>query len=252
MKIIVIGGTGLIGSKVVGALTERGHEAVAAAPSTGVNLLTGEGLPEVLAGASVVVDVSNSPSFDDGPAMAFFETSTTNLLAAARDAGVNHLVALSVVGTEYLAKQSGYFNAKLLQEQLIAAGPIPYSIVHATQFFEFLNTIADSATNGDTVSLPPALFQPMVSSDVAEGVARAAVADPTNTITEIGGPEAVRLPDLIRTALTARGDARQVVSDPAATYWGIKIQERTLVPGDGATLFETRFEDWILEAAAKG
>jgi uncharacterized protein YbjT (DUF2867 family) len=252
MKIVVIGGTGLIGSKVVHALTERGHEAVAAAPSTGVNLLTGEGLPEALDGASVVIDVSNSPSFEDGPAMDFFETSTTNLLAAGREAGVEHLVALSVVGTEYLAGQSGYFKAKLRQEELIGAGPIPFSIVHATQFFEFLNTIADSATNGDTVSLPPALFQPMASADVAEGVVVAAVAEPTNGVTEIGGPEAVRLPDLIRTALTARGDARRVVSDPDATYWGIRIQERTLVPAEEATLFETRFEDWILETAAKG
>lgn len=252
MKIVVIGGTGLIGSKVVRALTERGHEAVAAAPSTGVNVLTGKGLPEALDGASVVVDVSNSPSFDDGPALEFFEASATNLLAAARDAGVEHLVALSVVGTDYLAQQSGYFNAKLRQEQLIAAGPIPYSIVHATQFFEFFNTIADSATNGDTVSLPPSLFQPMASADVAEGVTLVALSDPVNGITEIGGPEAVPLPDLIRIALTARGDAREVVSDPAATYWGIQIEERTLVPGEAATLFETRFADWILETAAKG
>jgi uncharacterized protein YbjT (DUF2867 family) len=251
MKIVVFGGTGLVGSKVVHALTERGHEAVAAAPSTGVNLVTGEGLPEALEGALVVVDVSNSPSFEDGPAMEFFEKSTTNLLAAAKDAGVKHLVALSVVGTNYLAQQSGYFNAKLRQEQLIGSGPIPYSIVHATQFFEFLNTIADSATDGDTVSLPPALFQPMASVDVAEGVVVAAVGDPINGITEIGGPEAVRLPDLIRTALTARGDARHVVADPAATYWGIQIQERTLVPGDDATLYETRFEDWILATAGK-
>jgi uncharacterized protein YbjT (DUF2867 family) len=250
MKIVVIGGTGLVGSKVVQALTEHGDDAVAAAPSTGVNTLTGEGLPEVLAGASVVVDVSNSPTLDDA-AMEFFRTATTNLLTAEKDAGVGHHVALSVVGTDRLAPQSGYFQAKLLQESLIGDGPIPYSIVHATQFFEFVNTLADSATVGDTVRMSPALFQPMAAADVAKGVAIVAVGDPVNGITEIAGPEAFRLPDLIRTALTARGDTREVVADPAARYWGIELEERTLVPGDSATLFETRFEDWILEAAAK-
>jgi uncharacterized protein YbjT (DUF2867 family) len=209
MRIVVIGGTGLIGSKLVHTLTEHGHDAIAAAPSTGVNTFTGEGLPEVLAGATVVVDVSNSPTLDDA-AIEFFRTATTNLLTAEKDAGVGHHVALSVVGTDQLALQSGYFDAKLLQEKLIGDGPIPYSIVHATQFFEFVKTL-----------------------------------------TEIGGPEAFRLPDLIRTALTARGDTREVIADPAARYWGIEIEERTLCPGDGATLFETRFEDWILEAAAK-
>ena len=250
MRIVVIGGTGLIGSKLVHTLTEHGHDAVAAAPSTGVNTLTGEGLPEVLAGASVVVDVSNSPTLDDA-AIEFFRTATTNLLTAEKDAGVGHHVALSVVGTDQLALQSGYFEAKLLQEKLIGDGPIPYSIVHATQFFEFVKTLADSATVDDTVRMPPAYFQPMAAADVAEGLAIAAVGDPVNGITEIGGPEAFRLPDLIRTALTARGDTREVVADPAARYWGIELEERTLVPGDGATLFETRFEDWILEAAAK-
>jgi len=250
MRIVVIGGTGLIGSKLVHTLTEHGHDAVAAAPSTGVNTLTGEGLPEVLAGASVVVDVSNSPTLDDA-AMDFFRTATTNLLTAEKDAGVGHHVALSVVGTAQLAPQSGYFQGKLLQEKLISDGAVPYTIVHATQFFEFLKTLADSATVGDTVRMPPAYFQPMAAADVAEGLAIAAVNDPVNGITEIGGPEAYRLPDLIRTALTARGDTREVVADPTAQYWGIDIEERTLVPGDGATLFDTRFEDWILEAAAK-
>jgi uncharacterized protein YbjT (DUF2867 family) len=250
MRIVVIGGTGLIGSKVVHALTEHGHDAVAAAPSTGVNTVTGEGLSDVMTGASVVIDVSNSPTLDDA-AMEFFNKSTTNVLAAEAVAGVGHHVALSVVGTDRLAPQSGYFQAKLAQEKLISDGPIPYSIVHATQFFEFLKTLADSATVGDTVRMPPALFQPMAAADVAEGVAIAAVGAPVNGITEIGGPEAFRLPDLIRTALTARGDSREVVADPTARYWGIEIEERTLVPGDGATLFETRFEDWILEAAAK-
>lgn len=250
MKIVVIGGTGLVGSKLVHALTERGHHAVAAAPSTGVNTLTGAGLPEVMAGAEVVVDVSNSPALDD-TAIDFFRTATANLLTAEEAAGVGHHVALSVVGTAQLAAQSGYFQAKLLQETMIGEGPIPFSIVHATQFFEFLNTLADSATVDATVVLPPAYFQPMSAADVAEGVAIAAIGDPVNGITEIGGPEAVLLPDLIRTALTAHRDSRTVVADPAAQYWGIDIGERTLVPGPGATLFDTRFEDWVLQAAAR-
>jgi uncharacterized protein YbjT (DUF2867 family) len=251
MKIVVIGGTGLVGSKVVHALTEHGHDAVAAAPSTGVNAVTGEGLATVLRGASVVVDVTNSPSFEEDAATEFFNRSTTNLLTAEADAGVGHHVALSVVGTERLARESGYFRAKLAQEKLISAGPIPYSIVHATQFFEFLNTIADSATVDGTVRLTPAFFQPMASADVADAVAIAAVGTPVNGIAEIGGPEKFRLPDLIRTALTAHGDTRPVVADPAAGYWGVDIEEDTLVPGGGATLFELRFEDWILETAAK-
>ena len=250
MKIVVIGGTGLVGSKVVHGLTEHGHDAVAAAPSTGVNTFTGEGLPDVLAGAQVVVDVSNSPTLDDA-AMDFFNTATTNLLKAEAEAGVAHHVALSVVGTDHLAPQSGYFQAKLAQEKLISEGPIPYTIVHATQFFEFLKSIADSSIVDGTVRLPNALIQPMASADVAEAVAIAAVGDPVNGITEVGGPEQFRLPELIRTALTARGDTREVVADPDATYWGVAIEERTLVPGDGGTLFETRFEDWILETAAK-
>ena len=250
MRIVVIGGTGRIGSKVVHGLTEHGHDAIAAAPSTGVNTLTGEGLAEAVSGAQVVVDVSNSPTLDDA-AKEFFHTATTNLLNAEADAGVGHHVALSVVGTYRLAPKSGYFDAKLAQEALISAGPIPYSIVHATQFFEFVNAMADSATVGNEVHLPPALFQPMASADVAEAVAIAAVNAPVNGITEVGGPEQFRLPDLIRTALVARGDTREVVADPAAGYWGVHIDERDLVPGAGATLFDTRFEDWILEAAAK-
>ncbi len=250
MRILVIGGTGRIGSKLVHGLTEHGHDAIAAAPSTGVNTLTGEGLAEAVQGAAVVVDVSNSPTLD-GAAKEFFKTATTNLLKAEADAGVGHHVALSVVGTDRLAPKSEYFEAKLLQEKLISEGPIPYSIVHATQFFEFLTVIADVATVGDEVHLPPALIQPMASADVAEAVAIAAVNAPVNGITEVGGPEQFRLPDLIRTALTARGDNREVVADPAAGYYGIPIDERDLVPGDGATLFDIRFEDWILEAAAK-
>ncbi|HXO80782.1 MAG TPA: SDR family oxidoreductase [Mycobacterium sp.] len=251
MRIVVIGGTGLIGSKVVQALTAQGHDAVAAAPSTGVNAVTGEGLSDVLVGASVVADVSNSPSFDDAPSMEFFTKSTTNMLAAEADAGVKHHVALSVVGTDFLAAQSGYFLAKQTQEDLISAGPIPYTILHATQFFEFLSFIADSATEGNTVRLPSALCQPMAAVDVAEAVAVAAVGDPVNGISEIGGPHAYPLPDLIRIALTAHGDPREVVADPAAKYWGVAIEERTLVPDDGAKLSTTRFEDWVLETAAK-
>ncbi|MFY9922501.1 MAG: SDR family oxidoreductase [Mycobacterium sp.] len=250
MRIVVIGGTGLIGSQVVHGLTEHGHDAIAAAPSTGVNTLTGEGLAEAVKGAQVVVDVSNSPTLDDA-AKEFFHAATTNLLEAEADAGVGHHVALSVVGTDRLAPKSGYFDAKLAQEALISAGRIPYSIVHATQFFEFVKAIADSATLGNEVHLPPALIQPMASADVAEAVAIAAVNAPVNGITEVGGPEQFRLPDLIRTALTARGDIREVVADPAAGYWGVHIDERDLVPDAGATLFDTRFEDWILEAAAK-
>jgi uncharacterized protein YbjT (DUF2867 family) len=250
MKIVVIGGTGLIGSKTVHALDEHGHEAVAAAPSTGVNTFTGEGLNEVLRGADVVVDVSNSPTLDDA-AIEFFRTATTNLLTAEKDAGVRHHVALSVVGTDRLAPQSGYFEGKLLQEKLISEGPVPYTIVHATQFFEFLKALADSATDGDTVRMPPAYFQPMAAADVAEGVAIAAVNEPVNGITEIGGPEAYLLPDLIGKALAARGDSREAVADPASRYWGIALDERTLMPGTDATLFDTKFDDWILEAAAK-
>ncbi|AFM19862.1 putative nucleoside-diphosphate sugar epimerase [Mycolicibacterium chubuense NBB4] len=252
MRIVVIGGTGRVGSKVVDQLTAHGHEAVAAAPSTGVNTVTGEGLDDALAGAAVVVDVTNSPSFEDAASAEFFDRSTTNLLAAEARAGVGHHVALSVVGTERLAQESGYFRAKLAQERLISEGPVPHTIVRATQFFEFLQTIADSATVEGTVRLPGALIQPMVSSDVAEGVAIAAVNPPVLGIAEIGGPVAYRLPDLIRTALTARGDTREVISDPGALYWGVAIEERTLVPGEGATLFDTRFEDWLLESAAMG
>jgi uncharacterized protein YbjT (DUF2867 family) len=251
MRIVVIGGTGLIGSKVVQALTAQGHDAVAAAPSTGVNAVTGEGLSDVLVGASVVADVSNSPSFDDDPSMEFFTKSTTNMLAAEADAGVAHHVALSVVGTDFLAPHSGYFLAKQRQEDLISAGPIPYTIVHATQFFEFLNFIADSATEGNTVRLPSALCQPMAAVDVGGAVAAAAVSDPVNGISEVGGPQAYPLPELIRIALTAHADPREVVADPAAKYWGVAIEERTLVPDEGATRTTTRLEDWILETAAK-
>lgn len=246
MKIVVIGGTGLIGSKLVAKLTEHGHEAVAASPNTGVNTLTGEGLAEVMRGASVVVDVSNSPSFADEAVMAFFKTSTGNLMAAEAVAGVGHHVALSVVGTERLS-ESGYFRAKIAQEALIKASSIPYSIVHATQFFEFVKSIAQEATDGNTVHLAPVLIQPMAADDVAKAVGRTAVGAPLNGTVEVAGPEQFRLDELIRMALQARGTQLDVVADPKARYFGALLGERTLVPGAGATLFETRFKDWLRE-----
>lgn len=251
MRIVVIGGTGRIGAQVVTGLVEHGHRAVAAAPSTGVDGFTGEGLRTALTGADVVVDVSNSPTFDDAAAQEFFRVSTANLLAAEAEAGASHHVALSVVGTDALARQSGYFQAKLLQENLIGAGPVPFTIVRATQFFEFLGTIADSATLNGVVRLPDVLIQPMATADVAEAVAVAAVSPPVNGIVEVGGPAQYRLPELIRTALTAHGDTREVLGDPNARYWGVDIDERTLVPGDAAPDFDVRFEDWLLASAAE-
>jgi uncharacterized protein YbjT (DUF2867 family) len=245
MKIVVIGGTGLIGSQVVSKLSEHGHEAIAAAPNTGVNTLTGEGLPEVLQGADVVVDVSNSPSFEDAAVLEFFETATGNLLAAERAAGVGHHVALSVVGTERMSGL-GYFKAKARQEQLIADSGIPYSIVHATQFYEFLKAIAELATDGDEVRLPPVLFQPMASEDVAKAVGRTAVGAPVNGIVETAGPEQFRMDELIRQALAARNDPRQVVTDPDALYFGAyKVDDSTLVPAGDAILGDVRFQDWL-------
>jgi len=248
MKFVVIGGTGLIGSKLVTRLRERGHEAVAAAPNTGVNTLTGEGLDAALHGASVLVDVSNSPSFDDDAVMYFFTTSTRNLLAAASAARVKHYVALSVVGTERLP-ESGYFRAKMAQEQLIKEWSIPYSIVHATQFFEFVTRIADDATHGTTVLLPPALIQPMAADDVAEAVWRTAVGTPLNCTVEVAGPQQFRFDDLIRQGLRARNDPRQVVVDPHARYFGAELGERSLIPAAGARLGEMRFQEWLAEAA---
>ena len=249
MKIVVIGGTGLIGSKLVTKLGEHGHDAVAASPDTGVNTLTGEGLPEALEGASVLVDVSNSPSWEDAAVLEFFETSTGNLQAACQAAGVGHYVALSVVGTDRLA-ESGYFRAKIAQEKLISEGPIAYSIVHATQFFEFIKSIAAAATDGDTVRLPPALFQPMAADDVAAAVGRVAVGTPVDGIVEVAGPEQFRLDELIRRRLAAIGDPREVVTDPNASYFGITPDERTLMPGPDALIGETRLEDWLKELAA--
>jgi uncharacterized protein YbjT (DUF2867 family) len=246
MKIVVIGGTGLIGSKLVKKLSEHGHEAVAASPSSCVNTLTGEGLAEVLQGASVVVDVSNSPSFEEAAVMEFFTTSTRNLLRYETAAGVTHHVALSVVGTERIP-DSPYLRAKNAQEMLIKESGIPYSIVHATQFFEFVTRIADEATDGMTVRLPPVLFQPMAADDVAKAVGRIAVGAPLNGTVEVAGPQQFRFDELIRQGLRARHDPREVVSDPHARYFGAELGERSLVPGDGARLGETRFEEWLAQ-----
>lgn len=244
MKIVVIGGTGLIGSKVVDILTRGGHEVFAAVPSTGVNTVTGEGLERALAGAEVVVDVSNSPSFDAQPAMDFFQAAGRNIIAAEKAAGVRHHVALSVVGTERLL-ESGYFRAKLAQEQMIAASPIPWTLVRATQFFEFLRGIADNATQGDTVRLPPARFQPMAARDVSAAVAEAAVAPPTNAMHEVAGPDVFPLDELVARVLGHDGDPRRVIADPAASYFGIVPDDRSLMPGAGARLAPTGFDWWI-------
>ncbi len=244
MKIVVIGGTGLIGSRVVTLLAAEGHDVVAASPASGVNTLTGEGLAAAFEGAQVVVDLSNSPSFEDSAVLEFFETSTRNQLAAEAAAHVGHHVALSVVGTQQM-DESGYFRGKIAQENLITASPIPYTIVHATQFFEFLPGLADMHADGDdTVRVPDVLFQPMAADDVAAAVARIAVAPPANATVEIGGPEVFALDELIRRALEARDDRRKVVADPHAGYSGAHIGERTLVPGDGASLGSIRYDDW--------
>ncbi|MER6174157.1 SDR family oxidoreductase [Streptosporangium sp. NPDC001681] len=249
MKIVVIGGTGLIGSKLVTKLGEHGHEAVAAAPSTGVNTLTGEGLAEALTGAQVVIDVSNSPSFEDTAVLKFFETSTRNLLAAEAAAGVGHHVALSVVGTERLP-ESGYFRAKIAQEKLIENSSIPYSIVHATQFFEFVRSIAAAATDGGTVRMAPVLFQPIAGDEVAQAVGRISVGLPVNGRVEVAGPERFRMDEFFRDALAAWDDPREVVTDPHARYFGAELGEGTLVPAGDAILGETRYGDWPGRATA--
>jgi uncharacterized protein YbjT (DUF2867 family) len=244
MKIVVIGGTGLIGSKLVQKLLERGQEVVAASPASGVNSVTGEGLADALKGASVAVDVTNSPSWEDAAVLKFFETSTRNLLKFEGAAGVRHHVALSVVGTERLL-ESGFFRAKMAQENLIKASAIPYSIVRATQFFEFVEKIADLSTEGNEVRLPPVLFQPMAADDVASAVAGIAMGSPVKGTVEIGGPEKFRLDELIRRDLAARKDPREVISEAHARYYGIAVSEGTLVPNDDARLGETRFENWL-------
>ncbi len=250
MKIVVIGGSGLIGSKIVQRLGAHGHQAVAASPDSGVNSVTGQGLAEVLKGASVVVDVSNSPSWEDAAVLKFFETSTRNLLSYEAAAGVRHHVALSVVGTDRLSG-SGYFRAKIAQEKLIKESSTPYSIVHATQFFEFLKGLADISVVGGKVHLPPVLFQPMAAEDVASGVARVAVGPPTNGIVEIAGPEQFRVVELVRRRLASLKDPREVVADPHARYDGAEVSERTLLPGKEARLGELRFADWLKSPASQ-
>jgi uncharacterized protein YbjT (DUF2867 family) len=244
MKIVVIGGSGLIGSKLVTKLRDRGHETLAASPASGVNTLTGQGLAAAVEGASVVADVSNSPSFEDAAVLEFFETSTRNLLAAEATAGVGHHVALSVVGTERLS-ESGYFRAKIAQEELIEDSPIPYSIVHVTQFFEFINSLADMATTGNTVRLAHVLIQPMAAEDVASAVADVTVGPPANGTIEIAGPQQFHLDDLIRNTLRERHDPREVITDPHAPYSGAELHERTLIPAAGARLAQTRFDHWL-------
>jgi len=253
MKILVIGGSGLIGSQVIANLTELGHDAVSASPRSGVDTVTGEGLAEAIAGAHAVVDVSNSPSFDDEPVLHFFTASTRNLLAAERAAGVRHHVALSIVGADR-AQDSGYMRAKLAQEKLIEESGSPYSIVRATQFFEFVDAIADSATDGNTVRLPHGAFQPIAAQDVATAVTRATIAEPVNGIINIAGPERLGMDDFIRTRLTASGDPRQVVTDPGARYFGAVLDEHSIVPVDGedATIYPTRFDDWTAARQASG
>ena len=250
MKIVVIGGTGLIGSKLVTQLKEQGHEAVAASPNTGVNSITGEGLAEALKGATAVVDVTNSPSWEDAAVLNFFETSTRNLLKYGADAGVKHHVALSVVGTDRLLA-SGFFRAKMAQEKLIQAASNPYTIVRATQFFEFVKGIADFSTQGNKVTLPNALIQPMAADDVAAGVGRVATGAPVNGMIEIGGPEKFHLDELVRKYFAGTKDPREVVTDPKASYYGVPVSERSLVPEDNARLSETRFETWLKQTAAK-
>ena len=248
MKVVIIGGSGLIGSKLVARLREQGHEAVPASPDSGVNTLTGEGLAEAVKGANVVVDVSNSPSFEDAAVMKFFQTSTGNLLAAEATAGVGHHVALSIVGSDRVPG-SGYLRAKVAQEKLIAGSRIPYTIVRSTQFFEFVKRIADDATDGNTVRIAPVLFQPIAADDVAKAVARVAVSAPVNGIVEIAGPQQFRFDAFIRLGLSARQDPRAVVADPHAHYFGTELGERSLVPIGDARLGEIRFEDWLGKSA---
>jgi uncharacterized protein YbjT (DUF2867 family) len=244
MKIVVIGGSGLIGSKLVNKLRQVGHEVVAASPSSGVNTITGEGLAKALAGAQVVVDVTNAPSWEDKAVLEFFETSTRNLLATETTANVRHHVALSVVGTDRLL-ESGYFRAKMAQENLIKASKVPYTIVRATQFFEFVKGIAQAATEGQTVRLPPALMQPIVSDDVAAVLAEVAINAPVNGMIEVAGPEPIRQDELVRRFLSANKDARKVATDVRARYYGIELNDQSLTPGDNPRIGPTRFEDWL-------
>jgi uncharacterized protein YbjT (DUF2867 family) len=249
MHIVVIGGTGLIGSKLVERLRDAGHNAVPASPDTGVDTYTGEGLEQTLEGAQVVVDVSNAPVWDDEAVLDFFQTTTRNILAVETSAGVSHHVVLSIVGTDRLP-DSGYFRAKLAQEEAVKAASVPYTILRATQFFEFLGRIADSSTEGDTVHLPPVLVQPEAADDVAAALADVAVGAPVNGIVELAGPEAFRFDELARRVLRARNDPRRVTVDVHARYFGAKLDEQSLTPGDNARIAPTRFEDWLRESTA--
>ena len=248
MKIVVIGGTGLIGKKTVANLRQKGHEVLAASPSSGVNSVTGEGLAQALAGAQVVVDVANAPSWEDKAVMEFFEKSGRNLLAAEAAAKVGHHVALSVVGTDRLLA-SGYFRAKMAQENLIKASPIPYTIVHATQFFEFVDGIAKGATEGQTVRVPPVLMQPIAADDVAAVMADVALAKPLNGMVEIAGPDLIRQDELVRQFLSKKRDARTVVTDPKTLYYGLPVNDQSLTPGDNPRIGPTHFADWLASNA---
>ncbi|MFM0034600.1 SDR family oxidoreductase [Paraburkholderia strydomiana] len=247
MKIVVIGGSGLIGSKVVNDLRTRGHDVIAASPASGVNTITGEGLADALSGAQVVVDVANSPSFEDKAVLEFFEASGRNLFAAETAAGVTHHVALSVVGTERLA-ESGYFRGKIAQEKLIRASGVPYTIVQSTQFFEFVGGIVQSGTEGDTVRLPTAYIQPISSDDIALAVADYALGKPLNGVVEVAGPERIRLPELAEHFLSATHDQRKVVADPHARYFGAELHDDTLVPGANPRLGSVKFDAWFSQS----
>lgn len=247
MKIVVIGGTGLVGSKTVARLRDKGHDVLAASPNSGVNTITGAGLQEALAGADVVLDLANSPSFEDKAVLEFFETAGRNLLAAEAEAGVKHHIALSVVGTERL-QESGYFRGKLAQEKLIKASPIPYTIVHSTQFMEFLKGIADSGTVGTTVHLSPAYVQPIASDDVADAMAEVALSKPLNGTLEIAGPERIRLSELVGLYLKATNDPRTIERDTGARYFGAELNDQSLVPCEGARLGTIGFEEWFRQS----
>jgi uncharacterized protein YbjT (DUF2867 family) len=249
MKIVVIGGTGLIGSKLVAKLREDGHEPLAASPDTGVNTLTGEGLAEALEGAQVLVDVANAPLWDDAEVLDFFQTSSRNMLAAEVAAGVEHHVALSVVGADRLP-QSGYLRAKIAQEELVKAASVPYSILRATQFFEFIGRIADSGADGDTIRLAPVYVQPESADDVAAALAELAEGEPVNGIVELGGPEQFRLDELARRVLRANNDPRPVMPDVHARYFGAELDDHSLTPGSNARIAPTRFEDWLSQSVA--
>jgi uncharacterized protein YbjT (DUF2867 family) len=249
MKIVVIGGSGLIGSKLVEKLREDGHEPLAASPDSGVDTITGEGLAEALEGAQVAVDVANAPAWDDAAVMDFFQTSSRNLLAAEAAAGVEHHVPLSVVGADRLP-DSGYFRAKVAQEEAVKAGSIPYTILRATQFFEFIGRIADSGTDGETVRLAPVLVQPEAADDVAAALAEVAIGAPVNGIVELAGPEQFRLDELARHLLSANNDPRQVMADVGARYFGAELDDRSLIPGDNPRIAPTRFEDWLGQSRA--